>query len=426
MEDIKDKELDLSSHNMQAAYYVIRSILLQKYPPIDALNTLFGKRTKHTINAIEWFWKNDDLVLGENLRVKGRDPQEIFKARYAKEYDPIVDELDFYVHTQQKPPKDLMNIIFDEFADSVTSVYGYYDEANLIRDSGLPASTHPHNAAMTGYAMGFDFVGRASLAYHDVPEDLFVFLANKFNLEKGIKGYDIFMEKMIPYKLRMNVDAITNKYDLIISTIEDKLKNNIVEDSSGRSEIKGLTFNKKNSLEVLESLFNNDAGSLAKYVGRTYSIAYNLEDGDFFRERLKWACYRDYVKDIADICVSNNDFLAFDMKGIDLYYNGIGRDVVKRWNRNKNALKAMTWVNKGYEIHTNYAPLNNHIMEVAENTLRYSYDSVAKDFIKSIFVSSFTFRALTNLKQLTPVFFTDVDTDYTIKKPVVDAAQINI
>ena len=417
MEDINEfMEKDLSSLNMQAAYTFIRYVLLKKYPSYEILNILFGKRTKHTLHALEWFWKDQELVLGNDLRKKGIDPKEIYNPRLKYEYDPIVDELDFFVHTKQKPPSDLMKIVFDEFSENVSSVYDYYVEANIIRDSGLPASTHAHNLAMTGYAMGFDYIGRASLAYHDVPEDLFVFLTKKYGLKTGINGYDEFFDKMIPKKLHMNVNAITNKYDLIISDIDEELKNTLLYSKDNKPESKGLTFNKNNVLDVLEPLFNNDAGSLDKYVGRTYSIVYNMEDGEFFKERLKWACYRDYIQDMADTCVSNNDFLAYDMKGIDLWYNGIGRETVKRWNRVKTSLKAMTWVNKGYEIHTNYAPLNNHIMEVAENNLGFAYDFVAKDLIRSIFRSAFTFRALNNIKQLTPVFFTDVDTDYTIKK----------
>lgn len=406
---------DLSSQKMQAAYDFIKSVLTKKYPYYDVLNDLFGTRTKHVLNAIDWFWNDKEVVLGKELRKKeDMVPREIAYARYKIEKDTLIDELDFYVHTQQKPPIDLMKIIYEEYAEKVIKVYDYYNEAGLIRESGIPASTHPHNLSITAYSMGFDVIGRTGLVYHDVPEDLFVFLTKKYNMKNDLDAYDEFIQRFIPEKLTLHINAITNKYDTIIKTLEDKLKNvNVSIISAGEGQLKGLKFNKKNVLEVLGTI--KVKGVLEKYVYRTSEIINELNDSEDFLERLKWACYRDYIKDIADICIENKNFLAFDMKGIDLHYNSVGREAVKMSSRIKNALKCMTWVNKGYEIHTNYLPLNNHIMEIADNTLTYAYDVVSRDLIKNIYVSSFLFRAFRNLKQLTPIFFNDVDTDYKLK-----------
>ncbi|GIU68850.1 MAG: hypothetical protein KatS3mg002_0086 [Candidatus Woesearchaeota archaeon] len=404
MEELRE---DFSSYKMQAAYDFIKSVLLKEYPSNEVISMLFNGQEKNIIKSVEWFWNNPDLVLGRRLRTKKYDPKEIFMARYEIENNPLIIDLDFYVHTQQDPPRNLMEKVYGEFADDVISVYRYYNEAGLERESGIPASTHPHNLAMTGYSMNFSTIGVAALAYHDVPEDLYNFLVNKYNLPSGIEGYDNFMEVMIPEKIRMHVNSITNKYDTIIETIGYSLKNL-------KNNGKELKFNKENVLEAIIPLLEKDNGSMGIYLMRTYSIANALTDSSDFRDKLKWACYRDYIEDIADNCKANNNFLAFDMKGIDLFFNGIGRESVKRESKIKNALKQMTWVNKGYQIQTNYMPLNNHIMEIAENALSFAKDFVARDLIKSIYKTSFLYRAYKNMKQLTPIFFEDVDTDYKL------------
>lgn len=394
----------------QAAYDFLNSILVRKMPEHGVLKELYDGKIPEIEMTLDDFWKSDNLVLGNKLRTSHPDPKKIFLARLKVENDPVVRTLDYYVHQGIAPPRDKMRVIFGEFADDASKVYNYYNITGKKRKCGIPAATHPHNIAMTGYGLGFDKVGLISFVHHDVPEDLYNFLTVNLGLPQGLLGYDTFIKEVIPAPIRKYVNTLTNKYDTIIENISDTL------------DAKGLSFNQKNAVEELINMTSADYSSLEKEYGlgkhifRTYSIADKLKDSKTFREDLKWACYINYINDMGDECVKENFYLGYDMKGLDLWFNGIGRDALNMDEMIKNALKQQTWVDKGYEMKSEFAPLEEHISEVGENVFTFTKNYIVKDVLKSIHQISHLGSALEKTRRLTPVLFDDVKTDYTIKK----------
>ncbi len=407
---MEDTIIDTITSKYPVAYKFLDSLLIGKIPDREILKNLYGGKVPEIERMLEDFWAQSDLVFGSQLRTDVKDPAEIYFARQRIENDPLVSKIDYYVHQRLPPPRDLMREIFEEFADDALKVYNYYNITGKKRECGIPVATHPNNLAMTGYGMGFDKIGRIGFVYHDVPEDLYDFLVEKLGLQKGLLGYDTFIKEVIPGPIRKVVNILTNKYDTIIENISNTLRS------------KGLSFNQKNTLDELLNLMSANYSDLeqeyglGRFVLRTYPIVEKLKDSNTYKEDLKWACYINYIEDMKIESIKDKFYLSYDMKGVDLWFNGIGREALNMTGMIRNALKQQTWVNKGRDMKSEWIPLENHIDEVGANAYKFAKNYVAKDILMSIFQISHLGSALDKTKRLTPIFFEDVDTDYTIKK----------
>lgn len=404
----------------QAAYGFLKAVLSVSMPDNHILKELYPGKISEVERVLNDFWASGNLVLGKELRMNHPDPKKIFSARLKVEDDPVVKSLDYYVNRSLTPPADKMRVIFGEFADDALKVYNYYNITGKKRECGIPVATHPHNLAMTGYGLGFDRLGLISFVYHDVPEDLYNFLTKQFGLQSGLLGYDGFIKEVIPMPIRKYVNILTNKYDTIIENVSHDL------------DSRGLSFNRKNAVERLSDMKAANYSNLEKeyglgaHISRAYSVAEKSNESKTFREDLKWACYINYINDMGDECVKDNFYLGYDMKGIDLWFNGIGRESLNMTDMIKNALKQQTWVDKGYEMHSRFGPLEEHISEIGENVFNFARNYIVKDILKNIFQISHLESALEKTRRLTPVLFDDVKTDYTIKRKAEAKTRINI
>jgi hypothetical protein len=360
---------------------------------------LFGKGAAAAIAGII----GDFIVLHSGQLGKPRkhlteSPEEIMQHFHKVNEDAAFQSVQSELLQERPPEIRSLRKLYGTYSEAVLSSFRSAMEFRLTRKSGLSSTCH-YNAvgAVTG-ALGLDANGDnqfASIAaLHDSIEDLLpmVTLRSKDRAEPW--HYEVFLHEFIPVDLQPHVALLTNHYDLILSFINRRAREN------------GLLLSKKLIATPLESIFELSPLPIRTCCEKMAGLLQRTDlEEDFFKE-FKWLCYkRLYMPDLSAHAKSENNFRTFQIKAIDLFDNALGRDALVLAARIRNIMKMTIWASEGYKIQSTWAPLNDHVMELQEKALVDAENLIINDLLSVRERIDFAASALVKVRQLKDVLY---------------------
>jgi hypothetical protein len=238
------------------------------------------------------------------------------------------------------------------------------------------------------------FMYSAIAATHDTIEDLLLIASDPHGHHFGLERYPEFLEYIAPQEIHGSLILLTNHYDLILASIERQLR------------FSDQLMTRQSLMTELETLAGVGLPSIAPYATRMYNLLRERDIGQNTYETSKWLCYRElYIRLMAEQAREADDFRTFEIKGLDLSDNAHGRDALALTGREKNIIKMDIWARAGYSLHSAWAPLNDHIMEVEEDALVHAEHLIVKDFLEPVSSQDFVSSALLKIKELEFVFY---------------------
>lgn len=382
---------------------LLDSVLRHDNVDNSLLAVMFGNLHPQITRMIEDFWSEN--VLGAHIRFPVYNPRKVEQARMKADGDLRLAELDYFINNKKNPGMDLAEYVYtSKHACTTMTNYDLLNRYTKDRECGTSCASHGHNLAGTSKHLEADAIHIATCGNHDVVEELFRYANQIYGLKEGLANFNNFTKHIIPDdELRSHVLAVTNLNDTIISAVDEFLFK------------KGKSFNKKNSTAAISSLGIEDLGeadpaqdSLTQALWQNYAFAVELDDSKDFRARLKWQGYLAYMGNIAQACQQMGNYTPFDVKGLDLYYNGLGKEALNLDSRIKNALKKQSYVN-AYEryIRTDFQPVKERVDEICETNRHDTRNLIMKDFDPGPHPMTRFKSALYKIKRLSPVLYAD-------------------
>lgn len=400
-------EFERESFKRNAKYYaaeeLMNCIISHNFPDYSVLVSLFNpKNAGYIRNMLQKFYEENSID-GYKLRQKKVIVnREVYSARTNLENNILFKNIHSALLNFRIPEKEDLKIFFGSYAESIRKIYGTYIEMELLRKCDLTAASHLNRVAGVAKQLNFDkaecFDYAAIASMHDSIEDLLtVAKDNKGNLY-GIENYSKFLTDFVPANLQESVKILTNHYNLILSYLLNVLKG------------KDKSFNRKNILNELEILRLKRFPEINSYVEKIYFHVLdnkNIDKQEDVLDYIKWQCYEKlYLNQIAETSKIANNFLLFEIKGVDLFDNFHGKDSLSLEGRIRNVIKNILWVNLGESFHSDWIPLNNHIAECTNDSLTYAENLIIKDLLEVQSQMDFFVASLNKVKKLFNVFYT--------------------
>jgi hypothetical protein len=379
---------------------ILKCFLEDICPPVDLLAKIYGKEKSEILkeNIAKFLSTNISQKQIPREHIKNA-PNEIFNARSEVEKSDKYQRIHSLLLQNKLPLISDLAFFYGEYSKYVHKIFKIYLDSKLRRKCELSATTHLNRVGSIVFQMGMNadehFKYSSIAVMHDSIEDLLDVAKFKNGDAIGIIRYDDFIHKYIPEDLKKGIQALTNHYDLIIRRV--------VSDIQGEDKALSISNVKK----YLERLYNKVDSNLKKYVTETLGITDNddIEEDDLVAS-LKWVCYKNlYIYNIANISKLSRNLRIFEIKGIDLLDNSHGKDVLSIDSKIKNIIKNTLWGIEGFRIHSDWTPLNNHIIEVFEDALYAAETIILKDLLEPQSNMDFIISALIKFRKLEMIFY---------------------
>jgi hypothetical protein len=287
---------------------------------------------------------------------------------------------------------------YGEYSDVVRSTFNRFLTLGLKRKCGISSTAHLNRVGVVVWALGMDDDGThrysAIGALHDAIEDLLYRVKDENGKLFGIGHYQEFVDTLIPPELQPSVMLLTNHYDLVLGSI------------SYAFQREQIYFSHENLQERLARLEESDGGILRHYLQSMIGLFESVDLGSSVYETAKWLCYeRLYIPKLAEASLKEDNWRLFQLKAIDLTDNFHGRDALALERQIRNIIKMTIWAKQGYTVKSTWGPLNNHIMEVQEDSLDGAELIVLRDLLQQQSVQDFVVSALLKVKELRQVLY---------------------
>ncbi|TRZ52427.1 hypothetical protein D4R99_02755 [bacterium] len=394
--DLEKLKLD---KNYKLAYQVFHDILSSRCPGQSLLDRLYGTEKAVIIrrNIKEYLENNSDnkRILRPHNTVA---PGEIAGARLEIEKNKSYQEIHSSILSNKYPDKKYLREFYGTYAEEVLKIIYLYVQLNLKRKCELNAAAHLSRVGAVVYKLKLNdkdsFRYSTIAVMHDSIEDLLTLTTASDGKGLDYFKYQNFVDKFIPAELQIPVKILTNHYNLFFKYINQKLEN----------EDKAL--NKKYLLKELESLNKQDIGELKVYTEKMYNLTSNCEIEENVADTVKWECYKNlYLDGIAEATKINDDYRIYEIKGIDLSDNAHGKGALSTEAKIRNINKNLMWGIKGYGMHSDWQPFNNHIEEIIEDSLLSAEQIIMSDLLQPYSPMDFMVSALLKIKKLESVFY---------------------
>lgn len=388
-----------SEKNYVLAEKFLKDVINHKNPDISLLEQLYGVEKAHIINSNIQKYLNDNRTVQRIPREHNFEaPTEIYNARAAVEKNKYFQKIQSALLNYELPSINDLKIFYGNYAENVLKILKTYEELNLKRKSELNAATHVNRVAGVAFQLKLDekgFFKYSTVALmHDTIEDLLDFGNSRKSKDIDIKRYKDFLNDFIPPELQQSVKTLTNHYNFIFNNIAFKLYEN------------DKAVSMKNILTVLEKLLKQKLEFLGYYVEKMYQLLSNKIIEENIIENVKWECYKNlYLSGIVESSKELNDFRLFEIKGIDLSDNAHGKESLSVDAKIRNINKNVFWGILGYNIQTNWAPLNNHIQEIIEDSLLSAEVLIMSDLLQKQSSQDFVMSALYKINKLEPTLY---------------------
>jgi hypothetical protein len=393
-------ELCRNNERYQLTEELFQAILRFDTPNVEILKSIFGNKSEVAL----YHWEQWREKHGEDLKDltprkhNAAAPMTIAQSRVAVEEIPAYQSLQKQLLQGIVPSLEEFEPVYNIYAPYVHKAFQHFQIHHLKRKCGIPAITHLNRVGGVIYQMKFDNnsdEGNPAIgALHDVIEDLLdIALDENGNVYK-LSRYEEFLNYFIPEHLQEPVMLLTNHYDLIVNSANQRLKkiNVALTDKNLLNEVKKIA---KSNNKYISSYADRLIESLAGFVIREDVI-----------EEIKWfACRRLYLKELAKKSDEMGNLRLMEIKAIDLSDNGHGKDALPLNSRIKNLIKQERWARRGFELKSPWAPLNARIEEIAEDAYVASEHLIRKDFLAQDSVQDFFVSALNNVRKLKSVFY---------------------
>ncbi len=386
--------------NYSLANEVFCSIISKTCPEISLLGKLYGEEKANVIfENIKNYFINEKQKILNPRKHNYNNPLEIINARKEVEKNKNFQKIQSAILRYELPSKKDLEIFYGDYVDYIYNIIDVYKRLKLKRKCDLIASSHLSRVGAVVFQLNMNDVGTykySSIAMmHDAVEDLLDYSELSKDSLLHIDYYNSFIDDYIPSDLQSSVKILTNHYNFLLNYIVERLKR----------EDKSISI--KNILILLEKLLKPYLGDLSIYIEKMYSlITYFEPEGDLI-ESVKWECYKSlYLNGIAHACKNCDDFRLFEIKGIDLSDNAHGKNALSSDAKIRNINKNILWGIIGYNMHSNWKPLNDKIQEIIEDALQSAEALILNDLLQTQSSQDFVMSALLKIKKLEAVFYT--------------------
>jgi hypothetical protein len=398
---IKNQEMQRlrGEKNYFLAEKVMKNIIHHRCPDNATLEQLYGYEKAGIIrNNIEIFLNDNSSSSRIPRDHNYNTPSEIYNARTQVEKNRSFQKIHSALLKYELPEISDLKVFYGNYSDMVLKIIRTYEELNLKRKCELFAATHLNRTGAVVYQLKMDdedsYKYSTVAMMHDSIEDLLDF--GDFRKTKGldILKYKKFLNEFIPLELQQPVKMLTNHYNFIFNFIIHKL------DESDKS------INLKNILAVLEKLLKKKLEDLHIYVEKMFELLSNRVIEENILVNARWECYKNlYLNGIAESSKRIDDYRIFEIKGIDLSDNAHGKGSLSVEGKIRNINKNVLWGILGYNLHSSWIPLNNHIQEIIEDALLSAEAIILSDLLQKQSSQDFVMSALYKIKKLEPIFY---------------------
>ena len=286
--------------------------------------------------------------------------------------------------------------MFGKYSQSVQKVVEEYISHNLKRKCFVPAACHPFRTACLVRILGFDLPGESKytsiMMFHDAIEDL-IFVMGKSSDHMGINSTNDFINKYIPDELNGHIHLLTNYYSIILKylaylyTISDtKITQESIEDG----------------LRKLGARYS----ALQTHIAKLQRLISESVLTEPFLASAQWLAYKElYIRELAEASQRNSDYRIFEMKCADIADNSAALLSLSDSDRIKGIIKLGLWANIGYELHSDWRPLNNYICEIFNEAVLLARAMLLRDILSPVYKQDYFVSALEKIKRLRAVLF---------------------
>jgi len=294
------------------------------------------------------------------------------------------------------PDKEELKQLFGEFAENVEIILELYMAYKLKRKCLTNRICHPYRTACLANILGYDQSGDGMYASimmeHDAIEDL-LFVMGESSDHKGLKSLEIYINRYIPEQIKEPVSLLTNYYSIILGYLEFLYS---ISDEKITKEglLRGLSFIKGKS-----SLLRNHVEKLAQLISEN-------EIGEPILSKAKSLAYKNlYIPELAALAVQKDNYRLLESKMLDLADNAAGLQSVSDVDRINGILKLNLWSQQAYNLHSQFGPLNNYVMEIFNEALLLSQVLIVRDLLSPVYKTSYLVSALEKIKLLKEVLY---------------------
>lgn len=387
------------SSNYYEAKELLNLILHQELPKLTLLNTLYGKSKSQIVyrQIMEFYESNSFDKYDTRKHIKNAS-QEISIKRSIVEQDLNFQNIQLNLLNNCLPDtKDLENF-YGEYAQIIKSIFTLYNSLGLKRKCGIPATSHLNRVGAVIKALRMDdnesHKYQAIGVLHDTIEDLMFLVPDEKGKPYNFDAYEEFVKRFIPEELAESVKLLTNHFDLILDYCYRQLRKNNTYPS------------KENLLLELKHINYLKSVEIKEYANEIFELLEGEDLSEDIMQTSEWLCYKNlYIKDMAKLSDTKNNYRPFEIKAVDLSDNGHGKDSLAVTSKIKNIIKHNIWANEGYALKSTWQPLNNRVMEIQEDALVFAENLIIKDLLEFQSPQDFVASALLKIKDLALVLY---------------------
>ena len=377
----------------------LEAIVNKQMPSRYIVNKLYGPDMSRIVSDV----LNTFLVYYSTDFGKPRkhfdSPSEIISKRLELEDDIQHYNLHSRITCFDLPSIKILEPYYGEYSQAVQKHLEQCFKLLLLRKCGISIAAHHNRVGAIVRKLRLDndepckYVTIAVL--HDTIEELLNYSVDERNSKYGLMRYQDFIDQYIPENIVTEICLITNHYDLILAHIKNDFH-------SG-----DLAFNKPNLIKELDNLIKCNISGLHPYFEKLIYLVQDIQLGNDLYNSLKWICYQNYIREMAEAAIRTNNYRIYIVKAVDLLDNCHGSDALDLRGKIRNILKLGIWAKQGYELSTTHSVVNNCVMEIYEEALDYSEFIILKYLLEEESRLDCLAAALSNILKLKSILFTD-------------------
>jgi hypothetical protein len=291
-----------------------------------------------------------------------------------------------------------MELLYGQYAGQVREILRLFLDHKLVRKCGITSAAHLNRVGAVVGKIGMDLDGKhvySAVGFmHDALEDLLDVVQDDHNHTYTVHDYQKFLNRYAAPELHTHIKLITNFYDLLLSEINFRL----------RQEDRYMS--KINLMWALEDMYKHESIDIHPYLEKMH---YALEDepleGDVYG-KAKWKCYSElYIREMAIYTHSRGDYRTFEIKAIDLSDNGHGRGALALDSRIKNLIKQQIYAKYGSQLNSTWHGINSRVAELQEDALVHAEHIILQDLLQKQSYIDFAVSTLLKLLAMKPILF---------------------
>jgi hypothetical protein len=389
--------MESNPRRMDLAYDLLHCVIEGQMPSDEMARDLFGSEAAGAALELISFAQDDLRRRSGKPRRHMASDFEIARIRRALESDLLFQAVQLDLLRNREPDPRMMSGLYGEFGLDVARIYAESLSMRATRKCGIPAVCHYNRVGGVARRLGLDTEGSryaAIAALHDAIEDLSGRDLSSDHAYEQLFRHGEVVRELLPSELASSVGILTNRHDLVLSSIASTLAS------------QGRTFSGDTVGPMLLKLAESADAGVARAANNILGSNYLDDLPDVSVKDLKWFCYIGfYLGDLAALTLQANDYRLFQIKAIDLLDNAHGSEALDTMSRIRVIRKMTAWAQYGYAFRSTWGPLNAHVVEVQETALRMAEELVVRDLVRWESKIDFVASAVRKIGLLKDVFY---------------------